>query len=486
MQMTLKLKALTITALIFGASCAQMSGKSSSAEEADTDPYINSGFAKVEAEDPDSEGLETKEGLPDDLGEVPISSQRNDAEVQADSQSGTKFALVENELVDQWIRYFTESKAGRKTFEKWLARKHRYLPIIEKRLKEDGLPPELVYLAMIESGFNPRAYSRAAAVGVWQFIKGTGTRYGMRVDHWVDERRDIEKSTHAAAVYLKELHQIFGSWYLAAASYNAGEGRTLRVVRETRSRNFWELIRNSSNYRKETRNYVPKIIAAALLSRNAEKYGFTNIENESALEWDLVDVPPGVALRAISEVLKMPYAELKLYNPELYREITPPNADKWSLKVPKDKKELLLANIDKLKSQKHGFFIIHRFERGDTLGAIARRYGTTVQTLMDLNNINPRRIRAGAKIQIPIKTPMRQTSSRRKAERKETAAPAPVVDKGNFLSYQVQSGDTLWHLSKRFGVSVSAIQSANGINRSKSLKAGDTIRIPKSADQSQM
>jgi membrane-bound lytic murein transglycosylase D len=466
------------------ASCAQLRGSKSSSPT-DDEPYINSGFSMVD-EESETAGLEKKEDVPDDLGEVAVRAQRNEAEVQADLQAASAFGLVENEFVDQWIRFFTESRAGRKTYEKWLSRKPRYLPIIQKRLSADGLPPELVYLAMIESGFSPRAYSRAAAVGVWQFIKGTGQRYDLRVDHWVDERRDIEKSTHAAAIYLKELHQIFGSWYLAAASYNAGEGRTLRVVRETRSRNFWELIRNSSNYRKETRNYVPKIIAAALLSRNPEKYGFTDIEYESPLEWELVEVPPGVALRAVAEVAQMPYSDLKLLNPELFREITPPNVDKWNLKIPKEKKDLLLANLDKLKSQKHGFFIVHVLERGENLGSIARRYGTSVQTLMDLNNIdNPRRIRNGVKLQIPINTPLGRPSKRAQASETKKTVVEPK-DEGNFLSYEVQNGDTLWDISKRFNVPVSELQSLNGLSRSKNLRAGDTIRIPKGTEKKTM
>jgi membrane-bound lytic murein transglycosylase D len=451
---------------------------------------MNSGFSKVDEDSVEVDpNLEKKDDdVPDDLGEIPVSSQRNQAEVEADSQAQTKFVIVENEFVDQWIRFFTENKSGRKTFEKWLSRKNRYLPLIDKRLKADGLPPELVYLAMIESGFNPRAYSHAAAVGVWQFIKGTGSRYQLRIDHWVDERRDIEKATHAAAVYLKELQQIFGSWYLAAASYNAGEGRTLRVVRESKTRNFWELIRNSSNYRKETRNYVPKIIAAAILSRNPEKYGFTNIEYESPIEWDLVTVQPGVALRAIADVIQMPYADFKLYNPELFRDITPPNADSWAVKVPKDKKELLLANLDKLKSQKHGFFIVHVLERGENLGTISRRYGTSVQTIMDLNNIdNPRRIRNGTKLQIPVNVDSIQSRRKRseasgqaknsaKTTKKEVSTPR---DEGSFLSYEVQAGDTLWDLSKRFGVTVADIKQINGLNQARSIKAGDTIKIPK-------
>src|SRR5690606_13336536 len=153
--------------------------------------------------------------------------------------------------------------------------------------REEGLPEDLIYLSMIESVFNPRAYSRARAVGPWQFIEGTGKRYGLRVNYWIDERKDIIKSTHAAAKYLKELYQIFGSWYLAAAAYNAGEGTVLNAIRRDRTRNFWQLARQEKNFRSETQNYVPKMIAAALLAKSPEKYGFADkeIAYEDPLTW---------------------------------------------------------------------------------------------------------------------------------------------------------------------------------------------------------
>ena len=209
---------------------------------------------------------EEVENTPEDLGDINSSSDRNADEVQADRDARNTFPIVQNEFVDQWIKYFTATPRGRATFAKWLARKQRYSGLIRQTVKEDGLPEDLIYLAMIESGFNPRATSWVGAAGVWQFMPYTGRNYGLNLDHWYDERRDIVKATHAAAKYLKELHQIFGSWYLAAASYNAGEGRTLRVVRENQTRNFWELIRKKKNFRSETRNYVPKIIAAKLIS----------------------------------------------------------------------------------------------------------------------------------------------------------------------------------------------------------------------------
>jgi membrane-bound lytic murein transglycosylase D len=241
-------------------------------------------------------------------------------------------------------------------------------------------------------------------VGPWQFMQGTGKRYGLKVDYWIDERRDIVKSTRAAAKYLKELHTIFGSWYLAAAAYNAGEGRVLNAIRRGHTRNFWELARGKDNFRAETRNYVPKMIAAALISKNPEKYGFTEISYEQPLLWETVEVPQGVDLRTVAEQSQAEVEVVKLLNAELRIGITPPDSDEaYALRVPPEHKPLLLSNFDKLKSRKSSHFIVHHIQRGENLGSLARRFKTQVQTIMELNDIrNARTLRIGQQIRVPI------------------------------------------------------------------------------------
>jgi membrane-bound lytic murein transglycosylase D len=406
--------------------------------------------------------------------------------------------------VQQWIAYFTEKPQGRKIFAKWLSRSRRYAPLILKTMREDGLPEDLLYLAMIESGFSPKARSRAGAEGVWQFMPYTGKNYGLKIDHWVDERRDIVASTHAAARYLKELHQIFGSWYLAAASYNAGEGRTLRVVRESRTRNFWQLIREKGNFRAETRNYIPKMIAAAMISKNPEKYGFTDIAYEEPLTWEKVSVPAGVDLRSIAKLADIDYEYLKLLNPELRRAITPPNLDSWDVRVPPAQKDILLARRSELKGRKHGHFITHTIRRGETLGHVSKLYGVDQRSIMELNQIrDSRRLRIGQTLQIPADYSEARPRSRRSSERAAyesvansnisssptSSALSPSAKSFNqaptslasndegFDVYEVRSGDNLEQIARRFGTNVSTLRRINGIRGSR-INAGQKIKVP--------
>ena len=351
---------------------------------------LDTGDTDEDDEESDVADADKVEGTPEDLGEVEFSKKRRDDEIKADALSGKTFPLVYNEFVDQWIRYFTGR--GRSTFERWLGRSTRYIPTMKEVLRNEGLPEDLIYLAMIESGFNPKASSRAKAVGPWQFMKGTGQRYKLEVGYWLDERRDFIKATIAAAHYLKELHEVFGSWYLAAASYNAGEGKVLNAIRKDRSRNFWELCRTKKNFRAETRNYVPKIIAAALIAKSPEKYNFTNIEYENPFLWASVKIPSGVDLRSVADVINVDKDELLILNSELRRGITPPQDDGYEIKVPPQSKDLLLAKVHELKSQKlNKYFVTHRVRRGDTIGSIARRYGSSIQTILEINDLKKAR-----------------------------------------------------------------------------------------------
>lgn len=444
-------------------------------------------------EESDVADAEKVEGAPEDLGEIAYSSKRREDEVRADAEAGKTFPLVYNEFVDQWVRYFTGR--GRGTFERWLGRSTRYIPTMKEVLRKEGLPEDLIYLAMIESGFNPKASSRAKAVGPWQFIKGTGVRYDLEVGYWLDERRDFIKASVAAAKYLRELHQVFGSWYLAAASYNAGEGKVLNAIRKDRSRNFWELCRAKKNFRAETRNYVPKIIAAALIAKDPGKYGFNNISYENPFTWATVTVPAGVDLRSVAELINVDKEDLLILNAELRRGITPPQDEGFAIKVPPQSKELLIAKVGELKSQKlNKYFVTHRVRRGDTLSSIARRYGSNVQTILELNDMKKvKRLKVGSELSIPISD---RVASKKGTERPfPSPAPAPFKDQSRNKiikaesrlpasaspkrggKYIVQEGDTLWNLSQKLGVTVNEIKRANNM-RSSALKPGHTLTIP--------
>jgi hypothetical protein len=247
-----------------------------------------------------------------------------------------------NKQVRAYLVYFsTERKA---VITRYLARSTRYLPLIKEVFQEAGLPEDLAYLAMIESGFNNKAYSPAAASGMWQFIKGTGLRYGLAIDGYVDERRDPEKSTRAAAQYLLDLYKQFGSWYLAAASYNCGEGRVQRELNQSNHKNFWELSANQC-LPTETKNYVPQMIAATIIAKNPEKFGFKSVPYLPAAKYEKVPVTETTSLTAAAVAVNVPTEEVQELNPELLRGITPPDAHAYKLNLPPNSKERFTKNI---------------------------------------------------------------------------------------------------------------------------------------------
>jgi hypothetical protein len=247
-----------------------------------------------------------------------------------------------NKQVRAYLVYFsTERKA---VITRYLARSTRYMPMIKEVFQEAGLPEDLAYLAMIESGFNPKAYSPAAAAGMWQFIKGTGLRYGLNIDNYVDERRDPDKSTRAAAKYLLDLYKQFGSWYLAAASYNCGEGRVQRELNQSNHKNFWELSANMC-LPTETKNYVPQMIAATIIAKNPEKFGFKNVPYLPPVKYEQVKVNEPTALKAVAQAVNVPSEEVQGLNPELMRGVTPPDTPSYTLNLPANSKDLFTKNI---------------------------------------------------------------------------------------------------------------------------------------------
>jgi soluble lytic murein transglycosylase-like protein len=247
-----------------------------------------------------------------------------------------------NKQVRAYLVYFSTER--KEIISRYLSRSSRYLPMIKEVFQEYGLPEDLAYLAMIESGFNAKAYSHANASGMWQFIKGTGLRYGLAIDSYVDERRDPEKSTRAAAKYLLDLYKQFGSWYLSAASYNCGEGRVQRELNQSTHKNFWELSANMC-LPNETKNYVPQMIAATIIAKNPEKFGFRNLSYLPPLKYDRVQVNEPTALKAAAAAVNVSLEEVQDLNPELTRGVTPPDSPSYALNLPAHSKELFAKNI---------------------------------------------------------------------------------------------------------------------------------------------
>ncbi|MBZ0221027.1 MAG: transglycosylase SLT domain-containing protein [Candidatus Methylomirabilis sp.] len=310
--------------------------------------------------------------------------------------------IVVNKNVESFIRYFQTN--GRKHFEKWLDRSAEYMHMLQGILRENGLPEDLSYIALIESGLNPTVRSHANAVGMWQFIKGTAVRYGLRVDWWIDERRDPEKATYAAASYLKNLYGMFGSWYLAAASYNAGEGRVARAIKKQGTEDFWELASRKKALHRETREYVPKYLAALTIAKDPELYGFSPVVFTEGLRYDKVPVKQATDLRVIASAAGTTVEEIRELNPELLRWFTPPDYPGYQVKIPAGSAEMFMENMKKVPPAKRVSFVRHKIKRGETLGRIAAKYRTEIKPIIHLNeNLNPKRLRPGTVIMIPVR-----------------------------------------------------------------------------------
>jgi len=350
--------------------------------------------------------------------------------------------IVLNDAVHYFVRYFTTEK--RKVFGHWLKRSRRYVPMIREILREHGLPEDLIYLAMIESGFNPKAYSSMKASGPWQFIYETGGRYGLRVNHWVDERRDPEKSTVAAALYLKDLFNQFGSWHLAAAAYNAGEGRIERSVQMHQTADYWELTKYNTLPR-ETREYIPRLLAAALIAKSPEKFGFTDIVYDQPVTYVSERAPGGAPLAMLAEIASTDAETIKALNPEILTNVTPPDIDEYTIRLPetvnrRQFRERLGAILGGEKRvQEATIYIVKKHE---SLSGIMERHNVSYNDLL-LVNASSRDLKAktGAVLYIPrfyrVQQPTyvaRETGQEDAEEQAEARSPVtearPPVTKG--------------------------------------------------------
>jgi len=380
--------------------------------------------------------------------------------------------------IEKFIRYF--QTRGRDRFEIWLSRSGKYSEMMREILAKYGLPGDLVYLALIESGFSPQAYSVARAAGPWQFIAGTARRYGLRVDWWADERRDYEKSTHAAASYLRDLYGLFDSWPLATAAYNAGENKIQRAVARYKTEDYSQLIR----YRylsRETRDYVPKMLAALSIAKDPEWYGFGDMQYEDPIEFDKTVVPGSTDLAAMEKILGLAPGSLKELNPELRRFCTPPNREEYEIRLPKGYAPIALDRMEEIRTGAKVTFLAHEVHKRDTLASLSREYATPVPVLKEINGIGRNALRPGARVIVPVTGLSPENSVPGKAISPDQLRLAHMrVDEGyrRGSRVRVRQGDTLSQIARRAGVSVRSLMHANGIRDATRLRAGSTIRIP--------
>ena len=416
-------------------------------------------------------------------GSVPISHYESGSSSYARSgsyhSSFGEVPLDEHPLVDKWISYFTGK--GRGVMETYLSRSSRYLPMMKNVLRENGLPENLVYVALIESGFSPKAHSRANAVGYWQFIAGTARRFGLEINGFVDERRDPVLSTRAAVEYFKDLYSLFESWHLALAAYNSGEYRINRIVLRHYNRNFWYLA-DKKALPSETRNYVPKFIAAVHIASNPKKYGFSDIAYQKPLSYEVVPVLKALSLKKLAQELNLPYEQLKALNPSYKGEYVPVYVKDMILRVPVGLKTLTQASLKKsyMKKPKYSYhnFYWYRVRRGDSLYKIARRNRITVSNLKRENGIRRGSlIRVGQRLKVPSRSSSRVSKKRRGGKSRQLASSS--ID-----FYIVRSGDNLASISKKYNVSVANLKSRNKL-KGNTIHPGQKIQIKEKPSSTQ-
>jgi len=374
--------------------------------------------------------------------------------------------LVVNEHVKKALELYKGPR--REVFLRAYRRSGRYRPAILEALREAGLPEELSWLPLIESGFKVRALSRSRALGLWQFIASTGYKYGLERNRWIDERMDPEKSTEAAIAYLKELHRIFGDWETVLAAYNCGEGRVLRCIRRQKINyldNFWDLYKSLP---VETAFYVPKFLAVLHILADPGAHGFDLPAVEEPVGSEKVTIDKQLHLKTVGKHLEVSYATLKQLNPELRRNFTPNKP--YAIRVPAGKGEVLLSGLDDIPAWRPPTpsYVIHRVRRGESLSVIARRYRTSVRSIMAMNGLRSKHyIKAGWRLKIPSRG---TTTAHLRSSTAKT--------KGSATRYVVQKGDALWKIAKRYGTTTQAIQTMNHLKGSR-LQIGQVLKIPR-------
>jgi membrane-bound lytic murein transglycosylase D len=375
------------------------------------------------------------------------------------------FPIVINKQVEAYLNIFQNRQ--KKAFRRWLERSAKYLPMIHKELREAGLPEDLAYLAMIESGYNQRAYSRSRAVGLWQFMKGTGKDYNLRIDSYVDERRHALKSTKAAVALLSDLYAKFGDWHLAVAAYNAGGGKIGRGLKRYKTNDFWNLAQK--RYLKlETKRYVPKLIAAIIIAKDPEKYGFSQINFEAPIQYETLRVGPGLSLDAVALICDTSGKKIKQLNQELKTGKTPLNKRHYDVQIPVGRSDIARANLPRLSSVVSTGYKTHIIRKGDTLSAICRRYNINKTTLLKTNNLRTNSLIAGKHLRIPY-------SHTRYRLLAQGASGAAASD--DLVLHTIKKGETISKIAAIYNVPADLIVTWNGLKSIHKIRAGQQLAL---------
>ncbi|MEE9186916.1 MAG: LysM peptidoglycan-binding domain-containing protein, partial [Bacteroidota bacterium] len=444
-------------------------------------------IALIDELSPESSVFALREKLSQILESIDISGIK----IPKKNFKNTQVPFVVNRHVERNVAFYLTK--GREHFELWLYRSGKYFPHMERIFKEEGVPEEIIYLSMMESGLNPAARSWMRAVGLWQFMRGTGRLYGLSGNWWYDERRDFEKSTRAAARFLKDLYEKYDDWHLAIAAYNSGPGRINRAIRRSGSKDFWGMRRYLP---RQTRNFVPQYLAVAMMAMNPEEFGFRGIDPAPPLEFDVVRIDDCVDLKVLAKAAETDVEMMRELNPELLQWCTPPGYKGYALRIPKGKAEVFASNYAQIPDDEKRDWVVHRVRRGETLGGISKKYGIPMGLILETNKIkNKHRISTGQTIVIPVpvgstrlaawvakKEPARRrpskarTASRKKSSRQFAYAGKTKVD------YRIRRGDTIGHIAEWYDVRASQIRMWNDIPYGRFIRENQelVVSVPES------
>lgn len=331
----------------------------------------------------------------------------------------TTIPMELNDEVKKFITYF--STRHKEHFQRYLKRAEFYFPMIERIIAEEGMPPEIINLAIVESGVNPHAHSRANALGMWQFIKPTGKMYDLEGNQWFDERRNLEKSTRASMRLLKSLYETYGDWYLALSAYNAGGGKVNRAIKQAKSKDFWKV---RKYFRRETKEYAPRFVAATIIAMNPERFGFEPMRYKEPIPVVKFPVPQGVALSTIAHYSRISLDTLLLLNPELVKAMTPPAYNNYPLVVPMDRLNDIEIGLTHLPPSEYRYFIAHKARSSESVKALAKKYQVDANALYAFNGLKSWTLQKGAVLMIPVNEEVAKGYSFSRADLSDESATA--------------------------------------------------------------
>ncbi len=399
-----------------------------------------------------------------------------------------------HERIITYLEFYRDDPRGRRIMSAWLEAKGRYADFVRRELREAGMPRDLVYLVMIESAFDPTGYSRAGASGLWQFMPSAGRIYGLEQTSWIDERNDPELSTRAGILYLRDLHHRFGDWHLAIAAYNAGYGGILQSISKYNTNDFWALLQYENALPWESRLYVPKILATAIVGNNQEAFGFGDIEPEEPLRWDRVAVPQSIGLDAIAQAAGADVSDIEKLNPQLRRDRTPPAEDEYVVRIPHGRADLFAERFPQREGDWDGYdaYVVSHGERFED---IATTHGISYHRLLELNGLSSEaELRGGMVLVVPEVSEEEKEKNREKAEDDLYASGIPSgeagddyivaipdpddeVDGKRRVFYRVVSGNTLAQVARSFGVSEANLAAWNGIEPGAHIQARMVLQV---------